>query len=325
MQRIYDEVKTPFKYGVILKGDHPNELVDCASIFRSGQAWYMMYIASVNEKGYQTYLARSTDLLHWQKLGRVLSFTKPGQWDAWQADAGIALCDPNWDGSHRLEKFRGKYWASYIGGDQQGYDPDPLSIGMATTDDPTAVREWDRFAGNPVLSIQQSDVRPFEKMTLYKSQIIRDKSKALGWPFVMFYNGKATGGYERIGMAVSRDMVKWTRLGTKPVVANGEEHESGISGDPQIVKVGDVWVMFYFGAFWKPGAFDTFACSYDLAHWTKWTGPHLIAPSEPFDSTYAHKPWVVKWKGVVYHFYCAVGNEGRVLAVASSKDLKSKK
>jgi hypothetical protein len=25
---------------------------------------------------------------------------------------------------------------------------------------------------------------------------------------------------------------------------------------------------------------------------------------------------------VVYHFYCAVGNEGRVIALATSKDLK---
>jgi len=51
-------------------------------------------------------------------------------------------------------------------------------------------------------------------------------------------------------------------------------------------------------------------------------GQHLVAPSEPFDETYAHKPWVVKWKGVVYHFYCATGTNGRVIAVATSKDLR---
>jgi hypothetical protein len=31
----------------------------------------------------------------------------------------------------------------------------------------------------------------------------------------------------------------------------------------------------------------------------------------------------VKWNGVVYHFYCAVGDQGRVIAVATSKDLKA--
>ena len=56
-------------------------------------------------------------------------------------------------------------------------------------------------------------------------------------------------------------------------------------------------------------------------NWTKWTGPHLIEPSEPWDATYAHKPWVIKHDGVVYHFYCAVGNEGRVIALATSRDL----
>jgi len=136
------------------------------------------------------------------------------------------------------------------------------------------------------------------------------------------YNGKHANCFERIGMAVSDDMVNWKRYGSGPVIASGEDPQRGISGDPQIARMGDVWVMFYFGAFWKPGAFDTFACSHDLVHWTKWEGQHLIQSSEPFDHQYAHKPWVVKWNGVVYHFYCAVGDQGRVLAVATSEDLR---
>jgi predicted GH43/DUF377 family glycosyl hydrolase len=104
------------------------------------------------------------------------------------------------------------------------------------------------------------------------------------------------------------------------VIDNG----TGISGDPQVVRMGKVWVMFYFGAFWRPKAFDTFACSYDLVHWTRWDGPDLVAPSEPYDETYAHKPWLVKHEGIVYHFYCAVGDQGRVIALATSRDLRSK-
>ena len=96
----------------------------------------------------------------------------------------------------------------------------------------------------------------------------------------------------------------------------------GISGDPQIVRMGDIWVMHYFGAFWKPKAFDTFAASRDLVHWTRWDGPHLIEPSEPWDAEYAHKPWLLKHKGVVYHFYCAVGNQGRAIALATSRPMK---
>lgn len=323
MQRVYDEVKTPFKYGVVLEGENTNEFVDCPSVFRSGKHWYMMYVAITNKVGYQTYLARSDDLLHWEKLGKILSFTGTG-WDAWQADGGVALADYDWDGTHELQPFDGKYWLSYIGGARQGYETDPLAIGIARSKDPTTAIEWNRLLENPVLSRDQLDVREFEKKTLYKSAVIKDKSKSLGFPFVMFYNAKVKNGYERIGMAVSDDMAHWRRYGANPVVANGEAKTNGISGDPQIVKIGDLWVMFYFGAGWQPKAFDTFACSYDLVHWTKWTGSHLVEPGEPYDQTYAHKPWILKYNGVVYHFYCAVGQEGRVIALATSRDLKTR-
>jgi predicted GH43/DUF377 family glycosyl hydrolase len=324
MERIYDQVKTPFKYGVVLKGEDTNELVDCPGVFRSGKHWYMMYVAITNKIGYQTHLARSDDLLHWEKLGKILSFAETG-WDAWQADGGMALADYHWEGTHELQKYDGKYWLSYIGGAKQGYEPDPLAIGMAWSKTPTEIKEWHRLPENPVLSREQPDAREFEKKTLYKSTIIRDQSKSLGYPFIMFYNAKVKNGYERIGMAVSGDMVHWQRYGTNPVLANGEAKTNGMSGDPQIVKIGDLWVMFYFGAGWQPKAFDTFACSYDLVRWTKWTGPHLVEPGEPYDQSYAHKPWILKYNGVVYHFYCAVGQEGRVIALATSKDLKTVK
>jgi predicted GH43/DUF377 family glycosyl hydrolase len=156
---------------------------------------------------------------------------------------------------------------------------------------------------------------------LFKSHILWDQNKTLGKEFVMFYNARAPKDSERIGIAVSNDMKRWEHYGEGPVLENdrpaGLKH-GVISGDPQIVQMGDLWVMFYFGAFWKPGAFDTFATSRDLVHWTKWTGPDLIAPSEPWDKQFAHKPWIVRDKGVVYHFYCAVGDQGRVIAVATS-------
>jgi hypothetical protein len=83
--------------------------------------------------------------------------------------------------------------------------------------------------------------------------------------------------------------------------------------------------MFYFGAFWHPDqkiAFDNFACSYDLVNWTDWQGKKLIEPSADFDDRYAHKPCVVKWRGVVYHFYCAVNSKDqRGIAVATSVDM----
>lgn len=322
MQQIYEEVKTPHKYGVILKGEE-GELVDCPNVFRYDGRWYMMYVAIKDNVGYQTYLARSDDLLQWEKLGRILSFPKDG-WDAWQSDGGLSLYDTRWGGTNTISPYEGRYWLSYIGGAGQGYEPDPLSIGLATTTTPHEAKEWERLPDNPILGPHQPDVRPWEDVTLYKSGIIRDEAETLGYPFVMFYNGKTKqGNHEAIGMAVSRDMRNWIRYGVEPVVDNAPG-KPAISGDPQIAKIGDVWVMFYFGFRWKPNAFDTFAASYDLVNWTKWEGPHLVEPSEAWDKTFAHKPWLLKHEGVVYHFYCAVGDQGRVIALATSEDLRAK-
>jgi predicted GH43/DUF377 family glycosyl hydrolase len=149
---------------------------------------------------------------------------------------------------------------------------------------------------------------------------------SLGARFVMFYNAKPLDGTEKIFTAVSDDLRHWRRAGTGPAIENlaPDPSRGVISGDPQVVRMGDVWVMFYFGAFWKPGAFDTFAASKDLMTWTKWTGDDLIRPSEPYDTPFAHKPWLIKHDGVVYHFYCAVGGpkaEHRAIALATSRDL----
>jgi len=185
--------------------------------------------------------------------------------------------------------------------------------------------EWERL-DNPVLMATDKNVRWWENDKLYKSTIIRDKSLLTGHKFVMYYNAHGDSiepqrGAERIGMAVSDDMVHWNRFLEDPVL----NHHRGITGDPYIQKIGDIWVMFYFGAFWQPEqriAFDNFACSRDMVNWTDWEGEKLIEPTEDYDDRYAHKPCVVKWRGVVYHFYCAVNSKDqRGIAVATSVEL----
>ncbi|MFL5739416.1 MAG: glycosylase, partial [Flavisolibacter sp.] len=250
------------------------------------------------------------------------------RWDASQKAGYIALVDTKWAGDYSLKKYNGKYWMNYFGGKSEGYEAGSLSLGMAYTDkDPTTDHEWKRL-NQPVLSSKDKDVRWWENTKQFKSTVIYDEKKTTGYPFVMYYNAngdtakenKKTRWFERIGMAVSNDMVHWKRWKEEPVV----HHPVGITGDPVIQKIGDVWVMFYFGAFWqdRKGAFNRFACSYDLVNWTDWTGTNLIESSRPYDEKYAHKSCVIKHKGIVYHFYCAVNNKDqRGIAVATSKDL----
>jgi predicted GH43/DUF377 family glycosyl hydrolase len=332
MQKIYEEVKTPYKHGLVVTPENDSKKIDCPSVFRKGKNWYMTYI-QFDGRGYETWLAKSKDLLEWKTIGRIMSFgdttnNEFADWDVSQRAGYTALEDHQWGGSYQLQKFNKKYWMSYIGGKEKGYETGKLSIGIAHTEkDPAKPHEWNRI-GDPVLSASDIDVRWWENKKLYKSSIIWDKNKTLGHPFVMYYNANGDTSnntpkwrwFERIGMAVSDDMINWRRYQTDPVV----HHKIGITGDGVIQKIGDVWVMFYFGAFWEnrpKEAFNRFACSYDLVNWTDWNGDDLVRSTEDYDAKYAHKSYVVKWKGVVYHFYCAVDTKDhRGIAVASSID-----
>jgi len=325
MQAIYDEVKTPYKYGVVIPAPL-GKMVDCPSVFRFKGKWYMVYVQlEDNPKGYSTQLAESDNLLDWRPLGTVLPRGAPGAWDSHQAAGGMALFDTKWGGSNSVGTHDGMHWMSYLGGPNPGYEPPPISMSMASSKNPAAPG-WQRL-GSPVLAPDDPDARPTERSRLFKSYVFRDEGRTLGAPFVMFYNAHSEKDDERIFIATSRDMRKWKRHGSSHVLANPRATPARgvISGDPQIVRINGIWVMFYFGAFWKPGAFDTFAASRDLVNWTKWEGPHLIEPSEPWDAQYAHKPWVIKHDGVVYHFYCAVDKskpENRSIALATSRKLR---
>jgi predicted GH43/DUF377 family glycosyl hydrolase len=314
MEKIYNEVKTPFKYGVVFKHPDSTKMIDSPSIFRENDKWYMTYII-FDGQGYETWLAKSDDLLNWESKGKILSFTK-NTWDANQKAGYVSLINTVWGGDYLVEKYNDNYWMTYLGGATEGYEAGTLKIGLANSSALTEAKEWNTN-NSPLLSPEDEDVRWFDNKTIYKSLVIRDRKKHTGHPFVMYYNAKGTANYESIAMAVSDDMLTWKRYGETPVITRGK----GICGDAQIAKIGDVYVMFYFGAFWKAGAFERFACSYDLINWTDWDGVDLIASSEDYDKEFAHKPWVVKWNGIVYHFYNAVGNSGRVIALATSNDL----
>ena len=317
MRQVFDEIQTPYKYGLVLVPESRDKMVDSPSIFRYRKSWYMTYII-YDGRGYETWIARSSDLLRWTTLGKIMSFTA-NTWDANQKAGYMALQDYAWGGSYKVKKHAGKYWMSYLGGASEGYEAGILGIGIAFSKDLTRAKEWERLK-RPVMLPGDDDARWYDNATIFKSTVIHDHKKTLGYPFVMYYNARSreANGAERIAMAVSDDMEHWKRYGEQPVI----DHQTGISGDAFITRMDDLWVMFYFGAFWKPGAFERFACSYDLANWTDWDGGDLISPSEPFDDRYAHKPFVIKYKGVVYHFYCAVNKENnRGIAVATSKDL----
>lgn len=344
MQRIYQEVRTPYKYGMVVAPTDNYHKIDCPTVFQQDDKWYMTYVVyngkeGLDGRGYETWLAESDDLLHWQTKGRLLSYKDEG-WDMNQRGGFPALIDWTWGGSYGIAKYKKNYWMTYIGGHGTGYEAvrEPLNIGLAwTSDDITQAHEW-QSDDKPLISIDDKDAQWWEKLTEYKSTIYSltpgpsPKGEGSGLPkelrkyrFIMYYNAGGVNPMnnlkaERIGIALSNDLKKWKRYEDNPVFAN--EVGGIITGDAQIAKMGKHYVMFYFKAYdpsRKYNAFNTFAVSRDLIHWQRWEGEDLIWPTKPYDEMFAHKSYVVKHDGVVYHFYCAVNNDQqRGIAVATS-------
>lgn len=339
MQKIYDEVKTPYKYGMVVAPEDNYHQIDCPMVYREGNRWFMTYVVyngkdGTDGRGYETWLATSDDLLQWKTLGRLLCYADKG-WDMNQRAGYPALIDWTWNGSYEMAKYKGRHWMSYFGGEGTGYEAirKPLNMGMAfTKGDITQAHPWET-SPSPVLSINDKSAQWWEKLTHYKSTVYWDKNKTLGKPFVMFYNA---GGInpanqlkaERIGIALSSNMTSWRRLPLRTAKRKTGNpvffHEAPgiITGDAQIVKFPHYYVMFYFSAYnpeKKYNAYNTFAVSRDLVNWQDWEGADLVYPSKPYDDMFAHKSYVLKHQGVVYHFYCAVNHAGqRGIAVATS-------
>lgn len=331
MKHIYDEVRTPYKYGLVVAPADNGHKIDCPTVFRADGKWVMTYVVyngkgGLDGRGYETWMATSSDLLHWQTEGRLLSYRDEG-WDMNQRGGFPALIDWTWGGSYQMNRYKGQYWMTYIGGHGTGYEAvrEPLNIGLAWTgQQPATAHEW-QTQRTPLLSINDKEAQWWEQLVQYKSTVYEDPKRTLGKRFVMFYNAGGINPQnqlkaERIGIALSNDMRHWQRYKGNPVYSH--EAPGIITGDAQIVKMGNLFVMFYFSAYnpqRRYSAYNTFAVSRDLVHWYDWQGEDLITPTKPYDELFAHKSYVVKHNGVVYHFYCAVNNaQQRGIAVATS-------
>lgn len=328
IQEIYNEVKTPYPYDIVLsfsgqKGDFDSELVDNPNVFTipgDTEYVYMTYVGH-DGTGYRTGLARSRDMLRWEKMGVVLDNGEPGAWDEYNA-AGYIVRNHSWgDLPSPHVTSDGRYAMTYLASNEPGYEAGIKKAGVAFSDkilnEDGIPASWVRCE-NPVLDATDG-LYPYEKGIIWKLQAIWDQQTQ---KYYGFYNA-ATGPEVMCG-AVSDDLKNWTRMETNPLL-NTETSPSGDiwgashNADADVVKIGEYWVMFYFTS--SPGGIiDSFAVSKDLQHWQKSFLP-LTQRNDTWSSTYAHKPCVVKKNGVVYHYYNAVGSEGRAIAVDTSVDL----
>ncbi len=321
MESVYEKIRTSYKYGAVLKFD--DFYCDSPVLFRYGDRFLMSFIKIDKQTvtGYTTHLAQSRDLVHWEVLGQILK--GDNGWDSRQTGGYAQFQDPDFYGDCRLIPVGGKYRFAYIGGDLSGYETDPLMMGYASVEDPTDLDSYVKEP-RPILRPDDPDARYGETKTLYKPCMFRDDRKTLGYPYVCAYNAKNDTDRESIFLAVSSDGEHWKRYGDDAVISVSDCPDTVcINGDPQIVVIDGHYVMFYFRFEAGKGAYDTFAVSDDLLHWTTWEGDPLISREYDWENVHAHKPWVICVNGTVYHYYCAVNdNNERYIALAAGRPLR---
>ena len=112
------------------------------------------------------------------------------------------------------DRSDGHYYISYLAGNRDGYEPDPLYMGLAKSSDPTDPNGFQRFP-EPILRPDDPDVRCYEAKTLYKSFLFYDDAGVTGHPYVNAYNAKDDSGRE---FACSRNLVEWTIGDGEPLI-----------------------------------------------------------------------------------------------------------
>lgn len=320
IKEIYEKIKTPKKLGAVLKWE--DEFTDSATVFQKDGVFYMYFISiskDVSVSGYETHLAKSEDLIHWTYMGKILKRNEFNRWDSKQCAGYASFLDIAYDSGGKLEQLNGNYYIPYLAGNSDGYEPDPLYMGLAKTKNPVDPTSFERLP-EPILRPEDVDVRPYEGKTLYKSFMFRDPLNTTGYPYVNVYNAKGEDNGERIYLAVSEDGEHWERYGEHAVLDLISNGQGTTVGDPQIILIGDIYVMLYYGSRNCNAAYDSFACSRDLRSWNVWDGEPLVKSEHPFENGHAHKPWFIRYNGKNYHFYCAVNDQNeRFIALAVSE------
>lgn len=324
---------TPYKYpkpvlcGSGIKGNFDECAVDIPFVFRHQEQFYMLY-TGFDGKGYQSALATSSDLIHWNYKGIVLK--RREDTDRWDKIGGAATwiikeSDSLWE-VPELKKIDGKYWMVYHSYPGIGYEAGPAKISLAWTQDEELLC-WN-FLDEPVFSFRQG--KEWENGGLYKACIVWNKDR-----WCMFYNAK--DGKERwteqTGVAYSKDLFHWERYEQNPVLrTDTNSWDERFVSDPYIVRDGDTWVNFYFG-YGRGHAQEGLALSKDLLLWDKVSEPILTPGKEgSIDSGHAHKASILYYEGILYHFYCgtrpwqdgdvtSAQGEFRTICLATSKPM----
>ena len=140
MAKIYEAIKTPVKRGAVIKWE--NDFTDSPTVFQKDGIFYMYFIAISKDcsvSGYETHLASSADLLHWDYRGPIFRRNDLDRWDSKQCAGYAAFKDIAFDGTNALESIGGRYYITY-----HSIINKLLSLPATATDMNPTRSTWDR-------------------------------------------------------------------------------------------------------------------------------------------------------------------------------------
>ncbi len=194
------------------------DVLNPSLVFRDGR--YIMLYSGFDGRVWRTGPASSKDGRHWEKLpGPVLEPSDSG-WDSEYIAA---------NGSVLLRNGKFYYW--YQGGRT-------ARIGLATSEDG---RKWSKHQG-PVL--EPGPPGSWDSKAVADPYVL-----SCGDDLFLYYLGQDRSDTQRLGVASSRDGIRWTKYPGNPVLGPGPAgsfDERGV-GEPAVLPLSSGLAMFYTG------------------------------------------------------------------------------
>lgn len=170
--------------------------------------------------------AVSADGIHFQRNATNPIFRPTGEWNCGRAiDAEVIF-------------FKDKYFLYFASRDPE-YKKQILGVATAPADTDFNREDWTLAADSSILY----PVLPWEGECIEGASVIRRGRK-----LYMFYAGAYNNWPQQVGVAVSKDGIRWERMSDVPFLPNGKEGEwnSSESGHPHIFTADDGRTFLFF-------------------------------------------------------------------------------
>lgn len=192
-------------------------------VFSDGENYKMLYDGS--QKGNwleEIGMAESRDLVHWTKYKKKPIFKVGSEW--WEK-RHVSRCS--------IHKESGVYYLYYA-----GHDGKVERIGLAKG---RSLFNLKRIQKQPVLDLGKKGA--WDDKSISDPRVFKYNRR-----YLMFYSGINTDGIERVGLAVSSDLVKWKKYDKNPILDVSKKGWDSLSASrADIFKFKDKLYLFYSG------------------------------------------------------------------------------